>query len=155
MKTIFDFLYSFTLSLWVGGMMIFTFIITPVIFKAHGRDMAGKIVGHLFPFYFLYNLCLSGIALFLVFLMGRTTKWASIIAMVLLITAVVINIVHIVFFLPKMEDLKTGIASFETTPKDHPLRQQFNRLHGISAILNLSLLVEGIALLVLHYFRKA
>ncbi|MGE5892937.1 MAG: DUF4149 domain-containing protein, partial [bacterium] len=122
---------------------------------AHGRDMAGKIVGHLFPFYFLYNLCLSGIALFLVFLMGRTTKWASIIAMVLLITAVVINIVHIVYFLPKMEDLKTGIASFETTPKDHPLRQQFNRLHGISAILNLSLLVEGIALLVLHYFRKA
>jgi hypothetical protein len=46
------FIYNLVLSLWVGGNALFTFLVTPVIFKMYGRDEAGKIVGNLFPSYF-------------------------------------------------------------------------------------------------------
>ncbi|HQT98076.1 MAG TPA: DUF4149 domain-containing protein [Thermodesulfobacteriota bacterium] len=49
--------YRLALSLWVGGIALFTFIVTPAIFRAHGRDAAGRIVGSIFPVYFRY--CLS------------------------------------------------------------------------------------------------
>ena len=48
-----------------GGISIFTFLITPVIFKSFARDMAGKIIGTLFPGYFLIVLALSVLALIL------------------------------------------------------------------------------------------
>ena len=50
--------YSFLLALWAGGMFIFTFLVTPVIFQSFGRDTAGEIVGKLFPYYFPYTLTL-------------------------------------------------------------------------------------------------
>ncbi len=43
------------LSLWVGGMSLFTFILTPVIFRSYPRDAAGEVVGKLFPSYFLFT----------------------------------------------------------------------------------------------------
>jgi uncharacterized membrane protein len=56
---VWSFLYNLVLSLWIGGMSVFTFIVTPAIFKSFGRDMAGEIVGKLFPGYFLSVLILS------------------------------------------------------------------------------------------------
>ena len=49
MHKLFFILYDLVLALWTGGIFLFTFIITPVIFKSYGRDMAGEIVGKLFP----------------------------------------------------------------------------------------------------------
>ena len=33
-------LYRLALALWVGGISLFTFVVTPVIFKSRGRDAA-------------------------------------------------------------------------------------------------------------------
>jgi uncharacterized membrane protein len=55
-------LYNLILSLWVGGIAIFTFIVTPAIFRSFGRDEAGAIVGKLFPGYFTYVLVLTLLA---------------------------------------------------------------------------------------------
>ena len=45
-------IYRLAIAFWVGGVAIFTFVLTPIIFKAYDRDMAGQIVGALFPAYF-------------------------------------------------------------------------------------------------------
>ena len=50
---------------------------------------------------------------------------------------------------PKAAALKREIPSFVTTPKDHPLRKEFSRLHGISAACNLVVFGGGVALVVL------
>ena len=55
--------YTLILALWVGGISIFTFIVTPEIFRSFSRDEAGKIVGKLFPDYFLFTLALSVLVL--------------------------------------------------------------------------------------------
>ena len=49
-------LYRLALSLWVGGIALFTFVVTPVIFRTQGRDAAGKIVGAIFPVYFRFSV---------------------------------------------------------------------------------------------------
>src|SRR5512139_3374237 len=61
-------IYNLMLALWVGGISIYTFLVTPAIFKAFGRDSASAIVDKLLPLYFPYILvvvCLAAVAFLL------------------------------------------------------------------------------------------
>jgi hypothetical protein len=142
-------LYNLVLALWVGGIATFTFIVTPVIFRSFGRDLAGRIVGELFPGYFIYNLTLAGFALFLFFITATDpSKIAYRLSLILLIAALAIN-VFIVFKLhPDIVKVKQAVTSFERESPDSPMRKRFAKLHAVSAGLNLLLLADGIALLV-------
>jgi len=141
------FLYRLAVACWVGGTSLFTFVLTPVIFKSFNRDMAGKIVGVLFPGYFRWGLVCGVIALITVFMSSAVkhkTLAAVIVAIMLAITAVQACVIE-----PKAAALKKVIPSFETTPKDDPLRVQFRKLHGVSVVGNLVVLGGGIVLIVL------
>ncbi len=142
-------LYNLILSLWIGGIAIFTFIVTPMIFRSFERDLAGAIVGKLFPGYFLYLLILSALAFIVFFAVaGDHSKPAARLSFVLLVIALVINS-YVAFRLhPDTVRVKQQIASFERA-SDAPARRQFARLHALSASLNLLLLADGIALLVI------
>lgn len=144
------FLYNLVLGLWIGGMAMFTFIITPVIFKSYGRDMAGEVVGKLFPLYFPYNLVLSIIALLLllVFRADRAGLGYKL-SLVLVAMAIVINVFVNFKLHPEARKVKQEIHSFEATPPESPLRKRFSRLHGVSMTLNLLLLADGVALLLI------
>lgn len=148
MKVFWFSLYNLTLALWVGGIAIFTFLVTPVIFKSYKRDTAGGIVGKLLPRYFWYNLILAAAALTLFFPAAEVrTACASRLSLVLLSAAFIIN-VFIVFKLhPEAVKTKQAVTSFERESPDSPARKRFTRLHGVSAVLNLVLLVVGIILL--------
>ncbi len=148
-------LYTLILALWVGGMALFTFIVTPVIFRSFARDLAGRIVGELLPGYFLYNLILAAAALALFFLSAAVrTAFASRFSLVLLSAALIIN-VFIVFKLhPEAVKVKREVTSFERESPDSPARKKFARLHGVSAALNLVLLLDGIILLVTGQIGK-
>ena len=150
MKSILFSLYTLTLALWTGGMVLFTFIVTPAIFRSYGRDQAGEIVGRLFPGYFLYLLALSALVLVLFFLLGADQTSRSFRAsLFLLVVAVIIN-AYVLFSLhPKAVQIKQQVVSFEKAAPDSPARREFRKLHGISAVLNLALLADGIALLAL------
>lgn len=144
-------LYRVILSLWVGGITLFTFLLTPALFRSLGRDEAGRVVGILFPVYFPYNLALSatGLVVLLVLARGswRSTHWLS---AFLLLVAVAAN-AYVQFGLhPRAREVKAEIHSFEALSPEHPLRREFARLHAISASINLFLLVEGLTLLLLE-----
>lgn len=142
-------LYRLVLALWIGGMSLFTFVLTPVIFRSFGRDAAGEIVGRLFPGYFLFNLVLSILAL-AVFLLASKRGKAYVLCLLLLGAAVAINGFVKYGLHPKIRAVKEEISSFTGTAPDDPLRKRFSRLHAASSILNLMVLADGIALLVIH-----
>ncbi|MDD3815748.1 MAG: DUF4149 domain-containing protein, partial [Desulfocapsaceae bacterium] len=48
-------IYHLAVSCWLGGSALFTFVLTPTLFKSYPRDMAGSIVGALFPGYFQWG----------------------------------------------------------------------------------------------------
>lgn len=143
--------YRLLIAFWVGGAALFTFVLTPTLFKSFDRDMAGTIVGVLFPGYFKTGLICGVLALGCL-LFTRENRWLSsalIIVAMLLVTSLQAFVIE-----PKAAALKKDIPSFITTPKDHPARQQFRKLHGISAVSNLGVIGGGIALLILLYKRN-
>ena len=150
MKPVLEIAWRLVLSLWVGGIAIFTFLLTPAIFGHYGRDEAGRIVGVLFPLYFPYLSVLSLAALVLYALGCRGRRGAvhgAVLALLLL--AVAGNAVNQFAIHPRSRAVKAEIHSFEAIPAEHPLRRRFARLHGVSMALNLFVLADGVLLLLL------
>ncbi|MBI4682242.1 MAG: DUF4149 domain-containing protein [Nitrospirae bacterium] len=155
MNNFWNFCYNLALSLWVGGISIFTFIITPVIFKSFDRDMAGKIVGNLFPGYFMYNLALSVLSLLLlVTVRPLLAKSVFKLSLILIACAVTINLFVAFKLHPDVIRVKQEIHSFEAQADDSPVRKEFRKLHAVSASMNLLLLADGIALLFISSVLK-
>ena len=139
-------IYRLAVAFWVGGVSIFTFILTPIIFTSFDRDMAGRIVGALFPAYFRWGLG-CGLAGFLSLLVLRGRNFFP--SLVVIIVMLALTSFGAFYIEPKAAALKKEIPSFVTTPKDHPLRKEFSRLHGISAVSNLIVFGGGVALVIL------
>ena len=139
-------IYRLAVALWVGGASLFTFILTPIIFKANPRDLAGVIVGQLFPAYFRWGLACGAVALVIRLAMKGGQGLA---ATVILLAMLLIASFQAFYIEPRAAALKKEIASFETTPKDHPARKAFAKLHGVSAVCNLAVIAGGVALVVL------
>lgn len=139
-------IYRLAIAFWVGGVAIFSFVLTPVIFKSFDRDTAGQIVGFLFPAYFRWGLA-CGLAGFvtLLFLRGRN----FIPSLVIILVMLSLSAFGAFYIEPKAAALKREIPSFVTTPKDHPLRKEFSKLHGISAVCNLTVFGGGVVLIIL------
>jgi len=140
-------LYRLALACWIGGASLFTFVLTPIIFKSFDRDMAGGIVGALFPGYFKWGLIWGVIALAALF-MSPAVKHRTI-AGVIIAFMLALTLVQAFIIEPRAAALKKEIPSFETTAKDDPLRVRFRKLHGISAVSNLAVIGGGIVLIVL------
>jgi hypothetical protein len=139
-------LYRLVVAGWLGGAALFTFVLTPILFRSLNRDQAGAMVGYLFPGYFRWGLACGLIALAALFLarVKRKRVTAALLVAMLAITAVQAFVVE-----PKAAALKREIPSFESTPGDDPLRVQFRKLHGISAVGNLAVIGGGVVLVVL------
>jgi hypothetical protein len=150
MTRILQALYRLFMSLWVGGTAIFTFLVTPIIFGSFPRDMAGQLVGKLFPFYFPYLLILVAATL-VVFWFGRgpDRSLASRLPLYLLAGALAVQAFVTFKLYPDIVEVKRAVTSFETDSPDAPARQEFRRLHGVSSVLNLLVLADGLALLFL------
>jgi hypothetical protein len=139
-------LYHLAVSLWLGGAALFTFVLTPLLFRNESRDTAARIVGLFFPGYFKWGVACGVLALiFRLILSGKGTLPAAVIIVVML----TLSSIQAFYIEPRAAELKRQIGSFETTSKDHPLRREFSKLHGISAVCNLTVIAGGIVLVVL------
>jgi hypothetical protein len=149
-------LYHFLLALWVGGMAMFSFLVTPVIFTSFTRDTAGEIVGKLFPYYFPFTLvtALMALVVFLFFIGVRATVHHRI-TLALLLFALLVNVFVTFKLYPDITRVKQEIVTFEETSSSDPKRLEFKRLHRMSSILNILLLLDGTVLLFIsNSFRK-
>lgn len=141
-------IYRLALALWAGGMSLFTFVVTPAIFKSRGRDAAGEIVGTLFPHYFRY--CLAAIGIALVARIASGVAFASVrqaAGTALIVLALSLTGYHAFVLSPRIAAVKAQIASFESVSTEHPARREFSRLHGISMGINLAVLAAGVILI--------
>jgi len=141
-----DAFYRLAVSLWAGGNAIFTLMLTPILFKTESRDIAGRIVGNLFPGYFRWGLACGVIAL-VCRLSGRGLD--AKLPVIVLVAMLAVTSFQAFYVEPRAAELKRQIGSFETTSKDQPLRKEFSKLHGVSAVCNLTVLAGGILLVVL------
>jgi uncharacterized membrane protein len=146
-------IYHLAIAFWVGGAALFTFILTPAIFRDFDRDTAGTVVGILFPGYFRWGLACGVVALVCLLLSQRPRK---IVSTIILLVMLIITSLQAFVIEPKaaalkkeMAALKKGSPAMDVSEMDRPLRQEFKVLHTISAGGNLSVIGAGIVLIFL------
>ena len=141
-----EIIYRLAIAFWVGGNAIFTLVLTPLLFKTEPRDTAARIVGTFFPGYFRWGVA-CGLTALVCRLLSR--NWRFDLVACMLVAMLAVTSFQAFYVEPRAAALKQQIGSFETTTKEHPLRRQFSRLHGVSAVCNLAVLGGGIVLVVL------
>jgi uncharacterized membrane protein len=154
MRAIAAFFYRLALALWVGGGALYTFILTPAIFAAYPRNTAGDIVGTMMPHYFRLQFAAAGVAALVAVSLWRA--WPGrrrALCLGLLLGALAVQSFVQWGLYPRILEVKSRVASFESAP-DAPERQRFRTLHGVSMLLNLTLIAAGTLLLALEPRRE-
>jgi uncharacterized membrane protein len=138
------------LSLWLGSDVFLSFVVAPGAFQIlASRDSAGAIVGFgLSRMHMMGVVC--GVAILLARLL-RTRTFASLAtpAALCVVLMILLTVVSQQAVSPKMAALRVQMGSIQATAADSPLLAEFGRLHRISASLEGSVLLAGLAALYL------
>jgi uncharacterized membrane protein len=154
MATILRFLQSIALVTWVGGIFFLAAIAAPAAFTMLStRGEAGAVVG-----YMLGKLHVLGYVAGAVYLVCAVALAKSSVALLkpaalLVIGMLLLTAVNQHGVAPQLADLRAQMASefgnVDQTPKENPLRAEFGKLHGVSTIVELVVLLLGLAALFL------
>ncbi len=148
MSRVLRIVYLISLSLWVGGVVFFSFLVAPVLFRAFPVERAGETVGVIFPGYHkLGILCgLSALAsLVLVALIER--KW-PLVRLSLLGVMVVVNLYAGLVTGPRASQLREAIHQKQGETASLELKNEFHRFHQQAVFFNGTILLLGVVLLV-------
>ncbi len=135
------YVHLLTLCIWVGGMVFFTFIGAPAIFRELPRDMAGVAVGGIFPKYWVMGyicpLLLLGTLLYIVW--GNIEGFKVQIGILALVTA--LSFVSGMAVGVKAHDIKAQMNAEQDAVKKEELHKEFRKMHGVSAVMNLAVIL--------------
>jgi Domain of unknown function (DUF4149) len=140
------FLYLLALVCWLGGMLFFTGITTPVVFKLLPLAEAGKLVAGLFTYYYLLGYVAGpiSVALAIYFAIARSPRlWWSLSAGALAV-ALGLMVYAGAIVRPQVAAIRTVVE--EQNP-DPARRAEFDRLHRLSVILNVGVMVLNLTAL--------
>mgnify|MGYP001565406764 FL=1 len=143
------FIYLFSLVIWIGSILFFSFFAAPSIFKVLPRETAGEVVGDIFPKYWMIGY-ISGIVSILSVIIiyikekGNYTAIISVLAIMTILTFYSGMAVG-----QKARAIKAEIKITEDASKKEGLKKEFSTVHRKSAILNGIILALGIILIFL------
>jgi hypothetical protein len=150
MNSVLRFVQVFALGTWVGSIIYFSFVVTRGAFGVlQSRDQAGLMVG-----YSLARLHYMGMVAAVLYLVAGLALAQSLkafvqpamLGMVLMFALTGISQTRVT---PRLAELRTEMVSVDSTPKDNPLRVEFDRLHQTSVRIEVVVLLLGIASLFL------
>jgi hypothetical protein len=140
------FVYLLSLVCWLGGMVFFTALVAPIVFKVLPMDEAGKLVGALFPRYYLLGYICGAIGFILAVYLSVTRMprmWWAMAALALLV-ALGLTVYAGAVVRPQVD----AIRSVTTQPNPDPARRaEFDRLHHLSVMLNGAVMLLNLAAL--------
>jgi uncharacterized membrane protein len=144
MRSIARFMLMFSLGVWVGGIIFFSFVVAPSAFAVlPTSQMAAGIVGVT-----LTDLHLIGIACGIVFLIASfLLKLRSAKALRSLVTVMlVLSALSLFGIMPQIQRIRSQVGgSIEALPSQDAGRAAFDRLHQMSVGLEGVVLLSGIA----------
>lgn len=141
-------LYPLLLALLVGGNALYTFLATPAVFAHFERDLAGRVVAAMMPYYFRYELALFLAAAAVFWLAGERARGFGA-SLALLGAGILASVTVVAWVYPAMTEVRALVPSFAADAPMTAARAAFRRLHGVSSALNLLQLGVATALLLL------
>jgi uncharacterized membrane protein len=154
MATILRFIQIFSLGTWTGSILFLTLIVAPGAFATMPtRELAGSLVGMALTRLHFLGYIAGALFLGASFIDARSATAVARPAAVLVIVMLLLAVVSQHAITPRIVSLRAQMSaehgSLDATPKDHPLRVQFGKLHGVSTLLELAVLLLGLAALFL------
>lgn len=148
MQTFARFLLLLSLVVWIGGIVFFSFVVAPTVFRVlAAQDVAGTIVGGA-----LGGLHRIGLTCGLIFL--AATFLGSFKQATVLRTLVLVMLLCTGFsqfrITPRMQQIRTAVGGpIQALPPQDAGRATFDRLHQTSVILEGVVLLAGVGAIVL------
>ena len=153
MTSVLRFVQVFALGVWLGSIFYFSAAVAPGVFRVlPSQDLAGLLVE--FTLRRLHTVGVIGGLMFLtasaaIALTSTGAAKRLVLPVVGVIVMVVLTIVSQHVVIRRMNVLRREMGSVVETPKDNPLRVEFDRLHGVSVQLEGATLLIGVAALFL------
>jgi hypothetical protein len=150
LTNILRFIQIFALGTWLGAIIFLSFVIVPGAFTTlQSRDQAGAFVG--MSLGRLHHLGVIAALIYVIARLALAPSLKSLLqpAMVLVIVMALLTAVSQHGVTPRMATLRHEIVSVDATPRDNPLRVEFDRLHNWSVRLEGTVLLLGLAALFL------
>ena len=150
MRQALRFLEVFALGTWVGAIVYFAAVVTRGAFAVlPNADLAGALVG-----FTIRGLHWFGIVAAVVFLaaavgLGRSLQALLQPAALAVVLMLALTVASQGLVVARMDALRATMVSVAGTPRDNPLRLEFDRLHRVSVGLESGVLLIGLAALFL------
>jgi hypothetical protein len=133
-----------SLVVWIGGIIFFSFFGAPSIFKILGRELAGDVIGDIFPKYWLIGYVCSTIALGSLIYLWKAGM-SGIMPRVILLSIMLVSTFYTGLCIGSTaRDLKAQMRTTEEGEKKEELRQQFSKIHRRSMVMNVLILILGV-----------
>jgi hypothetical protein len=139
------FIEILALGTWVGGIIFLSFVVAPGAFGVLGsRDQAGTMVG-----FALGRLHWIGIVAGLIYVLALVVERRSIAAIARPAAILVVLMIALTFYSQKfvtsrLAGLRREMVSVDATPRDNPLRVEFDSLHQWSVRIEGTVLFLGL-----------
>jgi len=158
-QTALKFLYSLSLTFWIGSIFFFSMFAAPSIFKVLTREQAGNVVSDIFPKYYLVSYVCGAAALLssilLIYFWSTFSSTNSIIKIAALFIMMGLAVYAGEVNRPEAHKVRTEMRSFQEGSQEYKeIHKEFRRLHRISAITNGAIFILGIALVLLSAYTN-
>ena len=141
-------LYILALGGWLGGIIFFSFLTTPVVFATLARPDAGKVIHALFSRYYAFGYVMgilsAGLAIAFAFTRENKIWWSA--TALALVTAVGITFYAGTTIRAQVDAVRS--VTEEANP-DPEKKAEFDRLHRLSVTLNGAVILLDLAAVVL------
>jgi len=151
--------YLLSLSVWIGSVVFFSFVVAPSVFKSLASGDAAKLMRTIFPRYYVVGLLCAVVGIVCVgwLLADRAFgKWPGILSLLLLASTGGTDGWLLMAVLPRLHELherKTPVIGTGKVPEPH-WEQEWKQLHRASVQLNFAVLASTLALLFLVVFAR-
>jgi len=159
MITALKFLYSLSLTFWIGSIFFLSMFAAPSIFKVLTREQAGNVVSDIFPKYYMVSYACGIVALVssfaLIYFWSNFSYTGNIIKMAALLIMLGLAVYAGEINRPEAHKVRTEMRSVQEDSAEYKeIRKEFSRLHRHSAILNSAIFILGIALVFLSAYTN-
>ncbi len=138
------FIHLMSLVTWIGGMLFFSFLAAPSIFKVLPRETAGKVVGDLFPKYWMMGYIGSLLSLLTLVIASYHKVPFPWIRSGMLTAMVFLSFYSGLVIGKKARDIKAEISVVHEGVEKTELQQEFRKYHAQSTIVNVIIMIVGI-----------
>ena len=158
MQVILRFLYLLSLVFWIGTIFFFSTSAAPSIFKALPKQMAGEVITHIFPKYYLIGYICGVVAIVTSLLSWLTGSHSSTASYLLRVIILVIMLGLAIFtgavIRPAALEVRAEMRSLvEGSPRYSELQNRFSTLHKRSVLLNSVVFLLGIAIVLITAYN--